>query len=205
MLETTPTKDDLLAALATERRFWDALVAVVDDAGLMDCSGIINRSQVDDPGTTDESWTFKDLAAHLNGWRAQTVARLQAAHRGVEPPAPPWPAGLDEDTPAEVDAINAWFYERSRERPTAEVLAETTVQFDALVATVTTMPADDLLTPGRFRSLVGDLAIGPALGYSFVHLHTDHEPNIRAWLRRELGNEPTLPPAPPTFGCEDED
>lgn len=28
----------------------------------------------------------------------------------------------------------------------------------------------------------------------------DHEPTIRAWLRRELGAEPALPPAPPPFG-----
>nr|MDQ6908170.1 ClbS/DfsB family four-helix bundle protein [Chloroflexota bacterium] len=100
----------------------------------------------------------------------------------------------------DIDAINAWFAARDKDRPATEVLAETTAQFDAMGAAVAAMPTDDLLTPGRFAWL-GDLPIGPAvLGYSFVHLHTDHEPDIRAWLRRETGDEPALPPPPPTFG-----
>ncbi|MGI8687678.1 MAG: ClbS/DfsB family four-helix bundle protein [Thermomicrobiales bacterium] len=189
MLETTPTKDELLAALAVERRYWDALVATVEQAGLMDR-----------PGTNNESWTFTEIAAHLNHWRALTLARLEAASRGAGPPAHPWPAGMDEETAAGVDAINAWFAARDKDRPATAVLAETASQFDALVTTVTAMPADDLLTPGRFAWL-GDLPIGPALlGYSFTHLHTDHEPDIRAWLQRETGTEPAFPPAPPTFG-----
>ncbi len=191
MTNTTPTKDDLLAALAVERRYWDALVATVEQAGLMDRAGVNNGP-----------WTFKDMAAHLNGWRALTLARLQAAQRGTGPPAHPWPAGMSEEG-AGVDAINAWFYERNKDRPATEILAETAAQFDALVATVAAMPADDLLTPGRFVWL-GDLPIGPAvLGYSYVHLHMDHEPDIRAWLRRETGEPPALPPAPPTFGYSD--
>ncbi len=189
MPDTTPTKDDLLAALAVERRYWDSLVATVEKAGLM------NR-----PGANNGTWTFKEMAAHLNGWRGWTVARLEAAHRGGGPPAHPWPTGMDEETEAGVNAINAWFSARDKDRPATEVLAETEAQFDALVATVAAMPPNDLLTPGHFAWL-GDLPIGPAvLGYSFVHLHTDHEPDIRAWLRRETGGEPSLPPGPPMFG-----
>lgn len=190
MPDTTPTKDDLLTAVAAERRYWDALVAAVEEAGLMDRSG-----------TNNGPWTFKDMAAHLNGWRGLTVARLEAACRGAGPPTHPWPAGLEEGP--DTDAINAWFFARDKNRPATEVLAETAAQFDAMGAVVAAMPADDLLTPGRFAWL-GELPIGPAvLGYSFVHLHTDHEPDIRAWLRRETGSEPALPPAPPTFGYEE--
>lgn len=188
MPDTTPTKDDLLAALAIERRFWDALVATVENAGLMDR-----------PGTNNGAWTFKDMAAHLNSWRALTLARLEAASRGEGPPDHPWPEDMSEEG-AGVDIINAWSAARDKDRPATEVLAETVAQFDALVAVVAAMPDDDLLTPGRFAWL-GDLPIGPAvLGFSFTHLHTDHEPDIRAWLRRETGSEPALPPPPPTFG-----
>lgn len=190
MPDTTPTKDDLLAAIAIEHRFWDALVATVETAGLMDRSGANNGP-----------WTFRDMAAHLNAWRGLTVARLEAAHRGAGPPAHPWPAGLEEGR--DIDAINAWFVARDKDRPAAAVLAESTAQFDAMAVAVAAMSADDLLTPGRFAWL-SDLPIGPAvLGYSFTHLHTDHEPDIRAWLRREIGSEPALPPAPPTFGYEE--
>ena len=190
MLDATPTKDDLLAALAAEHRYWNALVVTVENAGLMD-----------HPGANNGPWTFKDVAVHLNGWRGVTLARLEAAYRGSGPPAYPWPVGLEEG--ADIDTINAWFYERGKDRPVKAVLAETTVQFDAMSATVAAMSADNLLTPGCFAWL-GNLPIGPAvLGYSFTHLHTDHAPDIRAWLRRETGSDPVLPPAPPTFGYEE--
>jgi len=190
MPETTPTKDDLLAAIAVERRYWDALVATVEQAGLMDR-----------PGTNNGQWTFKEMAAHLNGWRGLTVARLEAAARGAGPPTHPWPAGLEEGP--DIDAINGWFAARDKDQPATAILAESAAQFDALSATVAAMPADDLLTPGRFAWL-GDLPIGPALlGYSFTHLHTDHDPDIRAWLQRETGGAPSLPPAPSTFGYEE--
>ncbi|MCA1667137.1 MAG: ClbS/DfsB family four-helix bundle protein [Thermomicrobia bacterium] len=190
MPETTPTKDDLLAAIVVERRYWDTLVATVERAGLMDRSG-----------TNNGSWTFKEMAAHLNAWRGMTVARLEAARRGAGPPAHAWPAGLEEGR--DIDAINAWFAARDKDRPATEILAESAAQFDAMGAAVAAMPPDDLLTPGRFAWL-GDLPIGPAvLGYSFTHLHTDHEPDIRAWLRRETGSEPVLPPATTTFGYEE--
>ncbi len=187
MLDTPPTKDDLLTAIAMERRFWDALVATVKEAGLMER-----------PGVNSGPWTFKDMAAHLNGWRGLTMARLEAARRGAGPPTHPWPAGLEEGP--DTDAINGWFLVRDHDRPAAAVLAESAAQFDAMGAAVAAMPAADLLTPGRFAWL-GNLPIGPAvLGYSFTHLHTDHEPDIRAWLRRETGSDPALPSAPPTFG-----
>ena len=191
MSEARPTKDDLLNALDTERRFWDALVAVVEDAGLMDR-----------PGANNGPWTFKDMAAHLNGWRERTVARLQAASGGTDPAPHHWPGDLEEG--AGTDAINAWFYDRNKDRPASDVLAETQAQFHAMRAAVATASDDDLLTPGRF-SWLGDLPVGPAvLGYSFTHLHTDHEPDIRAWLRRETGRGPDLPPAPSNFGYEDD-
>ncbi len=187
MRDTAPTKDGLLTAIAMERRFWDALVATVAEAGLMG-----------HPGVNNETWTFRDLAAHLNGWRGVSVARLEAAQRGAGPPTHPWPAGLEEGP--DTDAINAWFAARDKDRPATAVLAESAAQLDAMAAAVAAMSPDDLLTPGRFVWL-GDLPIGPAvLGYSFAHLHTDHEPDIRAWLRRETGCVPVLLPSPPTFG-----
>ncbi len=187
MADGSPTKDDLLAAISTERAFWEALVAVVQRASVMDR-----------PGANNADWTFKDMAAHLNAWRGLSVARLEAASRGGGPPAHPWPADMEEGP--DTDAINAWFYNQSKDRPAADVLAESAVQFDAMRAAVAATPDDDLLTPGRF-AWFGDLPVGPAvLGFSSTHLHTDHEPDIRAWLRRETGADPALPPAPPNFG-----
>lgn len=191
MSEPMPTKDDLLAAIAAERRYWDALAAAVQAAGLM------NR-----PGANNGPWTFRDMAAHLNAWRGVSVARLEAAQRGDGPPAHPWPGDWQEST--DTDAINAWFLARDKERTAENVLAETQAQFDAMAAAVAAMPDDLLLTPGRCAWL-GNLPVGPAvLGYSFTHLHADHAPDIRAWLTRATGGAPDLPAPPSNFGYGDD-
>jgi hypothetical protein len=192
MTDTSPTKSDLHDAIEAERRYWNTLVEAMKHAGLL------NESS-----EGEDSWTFRDVAVHLNGWRGWTLTRLTAALHGENLATHPWPEGLSEETQADVDAINAWFAAQATDQTTTDVLAETGTQFDALAAAVTAMPDDDLLTPGRFPWL-GNYPIGPALlGYSFGHLHSEHEPKLRAWLRDATGVEPALPPAPPNFGYEE--
>ena len=66
----------------------------------------VGEDRMTEPGPMG-AWTFKDLSAHLLGWRDRTIARLEAAAEGrTEPPAP-WPAELDDD-----DSINAWIHEQ---------------------------------------------------------------------------------------------
>ena len=68
-------KADALARIDAERRYWRDLVAEVGE------------DRMDEPGPMGE-WTFKDLAAHLLGWRQRTIARLEAAAAGEREPAP---------------------------------------------------------------------------------------------------------------------
>jgi hypothetical protein len=96
-------RDQALAAIDAERAAWDALVAAVGERRL------------DEPGPMGE-WSFKDLAAHLTGWRARTVQRLEAAVRGEPEPSPPWPAEFEDD-----DEINDWIHQGNRDRPAARV------------------------------------------------------------------------------------
>lgn len=185
----TPTKRDLLDAIEAERRYWNALVEAMTNAGL-----------TNEFSDSEDSWTFRDVAVHLNGWRGWTLTRLTAGLDRENPPTPPWPEDLSEETQAGTDTINAWFAAQATDQTMADVLVETDAQFDALAAAVAAMPDADLLTPGRFPWL-GDLPIGPALlGYSYAHLHIEHDPELRDWLRRARGVEPDLPSAPPTFG-----
>ena len=55
---TTTTKGDLLEAIEREREAWEALLAEVGEDRMLEA------------GPMGE-WTFKDLVAHLNGWRAR--------------------------------------------------------------------------------------------------------------------------------------
>ena len=129
-------------------------------------------------------WTFKDLIAHLTGWRLLTATRLESGMSGREPEIP-WPAHLDEGD--DLDTINDWFFQESREKPVEQVIAESNQTFDRVQQALTTIAEEDLLTPGRFAWLHGtDEALGPAvIGGTENHYRVDHEPELRQWLAAE--------------------
>ena len=166
-MDTVKTKADVLQAIERERASWDALVAAVGDDGM------------ERPGAMGD-WTFKDVVGHLNGWRGRWVRHLEAAARNEPPPAPEWPADLDDDTDAGVERVNQWLYQRDRDRPASEVLAETQAQFDRMTAAVQAIPEENLFKPNWF-SLTEGLPVGPELT-KFTHFHEEHEPAIREWL-----------------------
>lgn len=144
---------------------------VVDEAG---------EERAVQPGSFDDL-SLKDVVAHLTGWRVVTAARLEAGARGEEPTFP-WPSNLDEEH--DIDEINQWFTDTSRDKSLAEVMADSRATFERVEQAITAMPEDDLLTPGRFAWLDWtDNALGPAVVRgTYGHYHEEHEPAIRAWL-----------------------
>lgn len=150
------------------RRTWEEIVSEVGDAGM------------DRPGAAGE-WTFKDVAGHLNGWRELTVDRLEAVARDEAPPPMPWPDDLNYETDEGVEAINRWLHARNRDRPAADILAESREQFARMRAAVETISEENLVTPGHFPWLGGE-PLSAVLDGSFDHLHVEHEPALRAWL-----------------------
>src|SRR5205809_1661617 len=104
-LMTEPrSKAALLELIERERGLWDDLVAEIGEDRMLQ------------PGATGD-WSFKDVVAHLHGWRIVTLARLAAARDHSEPAASPWPADLDENDEGDVDKINDWIYHANRDRP----------------------------------------------------------------------------------------
>jgi hypothetical protein len=161
------------ALLETVRGLREELDRVVAASG---------AERIEQPGSFGE-WTFKDVITHLTGWRQVTAARLEAGLHCTEPTFP-WPAHLSEEH--DVDAINRWFYERSRDKPLAEVLHESRDSFERVERALAEMPEDDLLMPGRFSWVHWtDEGLGPAVVRgTYGHYHEEHEPSIRAWLGR---------------------
>lgn len=153
------TRAELLQAIDTERISWQDLVTEV------------GPERMEAPGPMGD-WTFKDLTAHLTGWRERTIDRIEAGP-GVDPPMP-WPAQLTTD-----DEINDWFYAQNRDLPVRDVLADHDQSFARLAAAIAALPDDDLLLPGRFDWLGGAALVDVEL---FGHLHEEHEPSVRAWL-----------------------
>jgi hypothetical protein len=88
-----PNKTALLEQIERERGIWEQLLAE------------IGADRMLEPGATGE-WRFKDVVAHLNGWRTKTLARLDAA--GHDQP-PPWPADLSMDGQPLAGVITASF------------------------------------------------------------------------------------------------
>ncbi|HEU0116538.1 MAG TPA: ClbS/DfsB family four-helix bundle protein [Thermomicrobiales bacterium] len=170
MSTTEPSKGDMLSAIERERTDWEALLAEVGER------------RMTEPGAFGD-WTFKDLVAHLGGWRAHTLARLEAAAWDRPEPATPWPADLDEERDEDTDAINAWIYEQNRDRLLGDVIDEARQQYARLAEIVQMLPDEALTDPQRFPWLEGQ-AVGDAIvdGSLFSHWHDEHEAEVRAWL-----------------------
>jgi hypothetical protein len=157
------SRDRLVAYIQAERAWWADLVEE------------IGEDRMTEPGPMGE-WSFKDLAAHLLGWRDRTIARLEAAAAGREAPPAPWPQELVDD-----DSINAWIHERGRDRSVRDVLDDTDRSYERLATAITSLPEDLITRPDAFPWLEGEALADRKL---FGHLHDEHEPDIRAWLAR---------------------
>jgi len=156
--------DRLTAHIEGERAWWRDLVAE------------IGEERMTEPGPMGE-WTFKDLAAHLLGWRERTITRLEAAAAGGPTPPSPWPSELDGDD----DRANDWIQERSRDRSVRDVLDDVDRSYERLAKAIAAIPEDVLTRPGAFDWL-GDQALVDLDPFS--HVHDEHEPSIRAWLAK---------------------
>lgn len=164
----TPNKSALLEQIDREQAFWQQLLAEIGERRMLES------------GATGD-WTFKDVVAHLNGWRSITLAHLDAAQQGRAPAAPPWPADLDQDDDADLDKINDWFYRASQDYALQAVLDEYSASFQHMRDAVTALSDRELTERNRYPWLEG-YALGDVITSTFGHLHEEHEPALRAWL-----------------------
>jgi len=119
-------KPILLDLLRHAQRAQDAFVQALDPA---------ERVATGSPAC----WSAKDHIAHMTFWRQQLNLKLQAILRHESP------TGYDG-----YEQINALVFERERQRPWPEVLAESDDAYDKLIA-LTDQLSDDALTAfGRF-------------------------------------------------------
>lgn len=172
MTVTTISKTDVLAEIDRQREWWEGLLAEVGEER-MEQSGSIG------------DWSFKDIVAHLSGWQRRTLDRLESV-RSDQPIGPtPWPTEFNQiaDEDEQVEKINDWLYQQNRDRPLADVLAETRAQWDELREIVGALPDNVLNDTTRIRGLDGEsIAQAVVSGTLLDHFREEHEPPIRAWL-----------------------
>ncbi len=172
-MSETASKSALLLQIERERDFWERLLAEIGEERMLE------------PGATGD-WTFKDVVAHLNGWRTRTLARLEAARHGHAPDDRPWPAQFNEDE--NLDEINDWFQQTHRERTLQQEIDEYRHSFQRIRDAVTALDERDLFEPGRFAWIDGH-ALVAVITATFEHLHEEHEPPLRAWLAQRTNDD----------------
>jgi len=159
-MEMSTSKPQLLEQLQQERHEWESLLAMIGTQRL-ELAGVTN------------GWTMKDTIAHLTTWWRREIARLAAVRRGERPP--------DHPPQSEVAVINEWVYLTNRDRPIEQVLRdadETWQQYEKEIEQF----SEKVLFKEQFDWIEGR-PLGPEMLYHFViHLHDEHEPQIRAWL-----------------------
>ncbi|HKF84528.1 MAG TPA: maleylpyruvate isomerase N-terminal domain-containing protein [Candidatus Limnocylindrales bacterium] len=163
MTESTSARDRVVAQIRNEQQACREVVAEVGE------------QRMNEPGPMGD-WSFRDLAAHLLGWRERTLSQLEAVAAGREAPPDPWPADLGDDD----DAVNDWIQRESEGRATEEILADIDGSFDRLAAALGALPEEALTDPA---GLAGFEEGGAAAEMDWVsHWHEEHEPDVRAWL-----------------------
>jgi hypothetical protein len=167
------TKQDVLRAIDADEQFWNR---VVDAVG---------PEYMEVPGAMGD-WTFKDLAAHIFGWRVASLNRLEGKVTGTQP-ADPGPASLDfEDENA--DAVNDWLHNEYRDRAVSDVLADLSGTYDRLRSLVQQAPEEKLFDPVDARD--EGLSFGDAIisGEYFSHFSDEHQADVQSWLE-SLGRQ----------------
>jgi hypothetical protein len=159
-------KDAVIQRLKETYRRWEELVAELVE-------GQLTARPL--PG----GWTVKDHLTHLWAWQQRTVARVEAAQKGGEPDFPHWPAHLNPQT-EDVDELNDWIYQSNRDRSWESVYQDWRRNFRRLIEISETLPAEDLMTVGRFPWWK-DYALAYVLTASCDH-HKEHDEMLQDWL-----------------------
>ena len=150
---------ELLAAIDQERPALEAFLAT------------LTSEQMVAPGVVGE-WSVKDVLAHLVEWEQMVLGWYRAGLRG-ERPALPAPGYKWSETPA----LNQMIYEKHRNRPLVEIMAEFQASHQEIVEVIRALTNDDLFTAGRYPWTQKN-----TLGAYFVSATSSHY----LWARNEM-------------------
>jgi hypothetical protein len=125
------TRTELLDAIRTGRRTLDDTLAGFSDAQMAD--------------RIDETWTRKDVVAHLDAWERRVVRLLDRLRSGT--PAEP---------EVETDELNERYWRESRDRSLGDVRAGERDAYDRLIAALETASDEELFDGSHFAWTEGD-------------------------------------------------
>lgn len=121
----------LLATIAAGREGLDAAVAGLSRDSM--------RERI------DETWTRKDVIAHLEAWERRVVENLETLRAGRTP-----------DGSVETDELNERFFAQNRDRSLDDVLAGERSAYEAVLATIDGATDEELFDGHHFAWTEGD-------------------------------------------------
>jgi len=116
-------------------------------------------------------WSVKDAIAHVN-WYEREMVRL------LEKPT----LTRSELWELPTDERNLPIYERNKDRPLDEVLAESSQLFERLWALVSELLDEDLVDSSRFNQMLEEGEPWKVIASNTYEHYQQHIPDIRAWL-----------------------
>lgn len=142
-----PTMDrqQLLVALYAGRERLRAALAGIPNAAMLD--------------RIDETWTRKDVVAHLEAWERRVVELYEKLQRGERPP-----------DSMETDALNARLHLAALDRPLDDVRAGEEEAWQRLLRLVETASDAELFDPDRFAWTDGDPFVDWITGNAHEHI-----------------------------------
>ena len=93
----------------------------------------------------DETWTRKDVIAHLEAWERRVVENLETLRAGRTP-----------DGSVETDELNERFFGQNRDRSLDDVLAGERSAYEAVLATIDGATDEELFDGHHFAWTEGD-------------------------------------------------
>jgi len=135
----------------------------------------LDEAQMTTPGVNG-TWSIKDNIAHIVTWQRVLLDRLRAAARN-ETPTSYGSDQADED----IDRLNEQFYQQSKSRPLAGVLADFRSTYAQIEEAVQSTSEEDLIDSQRFTWAKGVPLWRYVAGDTYEH-YLEHITSIQGWL-----------------------
>ncbi len=158
------TKASVLKQLSASYTALEELLASLDEKNYVR-EGVI-------PG-----WSTKDILAHMNSWHHRLLTLLNAAAHNVEPSI------SGPDNVAELDKLNAQFYQENKSLPLNEVLADFHSSYQRIFDFTQALPEEDLINPHRFAWAHAQPLWQSVAGDTYEH-YQEHLIQIQEWLAK---------------------
>jgi len=127
-----------------------------------------------------ETWSVKDIMAHLANWEQEVLNYIAQVERGEKPPDDSLPGETNQQR---VDRLNAAAYHHNRDRSLSDIQADFARSYGEMLAMVEAWSEDDVVPGGRLEQLLGFSAEDALAGDTWEH-YDEHAEQINAWRNR---------------------